>query len=201
MSTLENLRGLARGEIKNLDPNGRVWSDAEIDNAVNNALSDIQAAGAFSWPENQKVGSIQTAAGVEEYDLPTGFVSVKALRGTSSNPSVISKEQAVLRGAASGNPFAFYVYGRKIGFYPVPVASETFSMAYSAAHPKLTSGVDSQFPEEFDQAIACRAAYYVIRSRPNLMNLAEQKKRQSDDDIASLFAQNRFRASGAYGTF
>lgn len=201
MSSLSTLRSLTRGELKNVDPNGRVWSDSEIDNAVNNAFADVQAAGNFDWPANQKATTVPVVAGTAEYALPTGFVSVKALRGVSLRPMPVTYAQVVLAGPASGTPWGFYLYGDKLGLYPTPVAGDTLSMAYAAAHPKLTDSVPCAFAEEFDQAIACRAAYYVVRSRPNMSDMAERKKRQSDDDIASLFASNRFRASGAYGTF
>jgi hypothetical protein len=52
MSTLSVLRSRVRAETKK-DPNGKVWSDSEVNNAVNQAVFQIQSDTSFGLPETQ----------------------------------------------------------------------------------------------------------------------------------------------------
>lgn len=54
-----------------LDRVGRVWSDEEWNDAINEAILEIQNRGDFKWIENQQETTFPAIVDQQEYDLST----------------------------------------------------------------------------------------------------------------------------------
>jgi len=53
-----------------LDPNGRIWSNADLLEAINEALYTVQTATFYGWQDNDQTFTITSVANQAEYDLP-----------------------------------------------------------------------------------------------------------------------------------
>jgi hypothetical protein len=196
-TTLSNLRAYARAEMKNMDPNGKVWDDAAMDRAVNDGYRMVQKMGAYAWPANQATGTVAVVAGTQEHDLPTDFVSLRAVRATSWNLSLGYKEDFFNRSQSQGVPFAYYLEGSKLGLYPIPASGDTLQLLYNKRLATLTSVQDSQFSEAYDTAVAKAAAYSILSGSPRFAREAQNKLAELQTEIATLTMQDRFRDRNA----
>jgi len=60
-TTRSQLRADVRTELKK-DPNGKIWSNPELNNYINKAYLKVQKDGNFQWRENQANTTFSTVA-------------------------------------------------------------------------------------------------------------------------------------------
>lgn len=190
------LRSYARQEMKNVDPNGKVWDDTAVTAALNNGYAKVQAAGTYAWPENQATGSVVFVGGVAEAALPADFVSLRTLR-SSWNLSAGSKEDFFnVDPTQTGVPYAYYLEGANLGLFPTPASGGTVAILYNKVLPALTDSVGSALPVAFDIAIAKAAAYHILSGSPRFAVEAQNKLAEFNLEMNKL-AFYRFRDRAA----
>lgn len=164
MSTLLNLRSRLRTELK-VDPNGRIWSDATLDTALNQAVLQIQQDGDFDWHFNDAVNSETTVASTATYALPSDFVRLE-LNTVKYNSS--SLEQVDYRWlfrtnsslAVDGTPAYYYLRGTNIGLFKRPNDTLTLEYLYRSKLTAMSDDADdSGLPSDFDEAVTHFTCY------------------------------------------
>lgn len=193
MSSLSTLRSLVRQEMKNMDPNGKVWSDSQVDQAVNDAQRRVQRMGAFQWPANAATANVSVTAGVQESDLPSDFVKARRVRLLNVDLQETVKDD-VFGDTSVGQPAFFYLEGTKIGLSPTPSGSGTIDMLYWKSLPTITDSVPCALPDDFDRAIGKAGAYYLLAGSPRYAQAAQQKLAELTFDVADLNSRYRFRS-------
>lgn len=196
-TTLAQLRSYARAEMKNMDPNGKVWDDTAMDRAVNDGYRMVQKMGTYAWPANQATGTVTVAAGTQEHDLPADFVSLRALRATTWNLSAAAKEDFFSQQPAMGSPYAYYLEGSKLGLWPIPASGDTLQLLYNKELATLTDSQDSQFSAKYDTAVAKAAAYSILSGSPRFAREAQNKLQELQTEVATLTMADRFRDRNA----
>ncbi len=194
MSSLSTLRDLARQEMKNMDPNGRVWSDSQVDAAVNDGQRRVQLSGNYAWPANSASATV-TQVPRGESDLPADFARVRVVKYGASKLDRVEKDD-VFGETASGLPAYYYVDGGKMGFSPLPSMAGSVSLLYWKALPTITDLVDCSLPSDFDRAIAKAAAYYLLAGTPRYAQAAAGKLAEYNLELAPLTIRYRFTDDG-----
>ena len=163
-TTLSDLVSKLRGYMK-MDPNDAIWSTSAKQDAINVAYQQVQRDGNFKWPENEATVTFNTVGGTQEYAFPTyiaDFAKLDMVQFTDTTGELYPYTKSVaLRNALSGTgrPSNYYLYNKKLGFYPTPDTSYPVRVLYRKRLPTLTDSVDSEFDEDFDDAIVMYAAY------------------------------------------
>lgn len=163
MSTLAEIRARVSNRFSKVDPNNRVWDQDSIKSKINDAIEQIQSAGNYSWPFNEKSYTGNTVISQAGYDLPANFVRLKDgdFRNVyhSTYGYLIGSTRESLRSiygilTATGTPTYFYFYANQINFYYIPNAVATFSFDYLGAVTAMDAeDDDSGLPSRFDKAI------------------------------------------------
>lgn len=163
MSTLAQIRAKVSARFSKVDPNNKVWDLNSIKDKINDAIEQIQSAGSYSWPFNEKSYSGSTVISQAGYDLPSGFVRLKDanLQNVYYNGygHLIGSTREYLKSiygvlTATGTPYYFYFYADQINFYYIPNAVATFSFDYLGAVTAMAEEDDeSGLPSRFDRAI------------------------------------------------
>jgi len=164
MSTLVELRTLTRNAYSKIDPNAKVWDANTLDHYINEAYRKIQRDVWFDIPECQDSVDLVTVSGTTEYDRPSDFQKVMGFFQDWYELTRITKEYFLRSRSTESKPCSYYMYGGKIGFYPTPDNTYTITMTYNKTLPKLTDTVDSELPEDYDDAIASYACYLMMIS-------------------------------------
>lgn len=111
-----------------------------------------------------------TVSGIQEYTLPSDFLSFKRVEDASSGAPIdpmdlnerYTAPQAITGGAipiASMQPVGFYVTGNSIGFVPVPQGNYRVRMVYVQRPAFLVNGTDVPvIPYEWRDMCCMRAA-------------------------------------------
>lgn len=137
------LRASFRNEIKT-DPNGKIWSDAEVNNFADIALLKLQRDGDFRWAENENGSTTFTlVAGTREYSLPSDFGRMELVQRSSDILEMTTFEDVRYHNPldVQSTPNEYYLRGSNIGFDPVPNAGTTVNAYYRKRLPYLTSDV------------------------------------------------------------
>ena len=110
MSTRSQLRSKLRTELK-IDPNGKVWSDATLNQFINSAYFQVQKDGNFNWRENDGNYSFSLSSGTQEYALPTGFIRTDLVRYNGTELTATTKVDLKRQYASfvNGTPSKYYV--------------------------------------------------------------------------------------------
>lgn len=163
MSTLSALRSRARTELK-IDPNGRVWSDATLNQNINQAVLQIQQDGDYNWDFNDGDYSVPTVASTATYALPSDFVRIEyGSIKWNENPLDPKDYRTLFRNydlTQEGTVGWYYLRGSNIGLYPIPDNAQTLTYLYRAKLATMSSDTDdSGMPDAFDEAICAYAEF------------------------------------------
>jgi len=114
-TTLSTLRSGTRSEFK-LDRLGKVWSDPEVNDAINEGILEIQNKGDFKWKENEKTTTLSTVASQQEYDLSTlitDFITLDLVKyeGNAIDSTEYKTINALYTTFPEGTPNSYYLYG------------------------------------------------------------------------------------------
>lgn len=167
MSSLTTLRTKTRGQKIKIDPNSKIFSDSVLDGFINDAYFQIQKDWGFRWRENYDNTEQSSTAGTGEYSLPSDFVKLDLIRYNGDDLKKTTKKELKIQNSSlttQGNPYYYYIYGNVYGIYPLPDSTKTIDIDYFKRLPTITTSVDSDFPIDFDNAIACYAAYLAFLS-------------------------------------
>jgi hypothetical protein len=156
MSSLAVLKASFNNDVR-INKNYKLWSEALVEDYVNQAYFQVQKDASFSWPENQT--SVALTITGAEVTLPADFITVDMVKHGDNTLQKIDKLELIDRNnnAVSGEPTYYYLYGGKIGFDKIP--TKTTTLYYKKKLPEMTSLVDSSFSSLFDLMIIKYAAY------------------------------------------
>lgn len=164
MSTLIELRTLTRTAYSKIDPNAKVWDNNTVDHYINEAYRKIQRDVWFDIPECQDSIDISTVSGVSEYNKPSDLQKIIRFFQDWYELTRITKEYFLKSRASESKPCSYYMYGNKIWFYPTPDNAYSITLLYNRKLPKITVDMDSELPDEYDDAIASYACYLMMIS-------------------------------------
>lgn len=183
---LTALRTALNKELK-IDPNNKIWSLEEKDQAINDAYEQIQNDGDYNWRENQANVSVTTTGGTQEYDLPADFIRLEAL--IIDNYPMRPKDYIDvkrLENTSNSKPNEYYLRAGKYGFYPTPDASYSLDFIYRKKLPTITSSVDAAFPASFMRAIAKYSAFIILSTPRGNEGVASVKLNDYEREINKL---------------
>lgn len=187
-----------RTEYIRIDPNGKIWSDAVIDAYINRAYTQIQKDWQYKRRENIEDIIFNTVAWTQEYSLPTDYIALNLVRYnnqylTETNKITLKMENQN-NPMVSWTPYQYYLYGNNIGLYPIPNSTGTIDLEYLKKLPKITTSEDSQFPEEFDDAICAYAKYiaFMGNNKPEAMASLWDYQQLMDTLRSSYIYQDTF---------
>lgn len=193
-TNLSKLRSMGRSEMK-LDRVWRVWNNEEWDNAINEAILEIQNQWDFKWDENQKTATFDSVEDQQEYDIKTlipDFIGLDLVK-YSDNP-INSVDYINLKASYSQfpewTPTSYYLYGGKIGLNPIPTVIDTVDITYRWILTDLEDDLDeSPFGTNFDRAIVLYACYVLLNKPGDSKNFqrGEIKLKRFNEVIARLY--------------
>jgi len=161
MSSLAELRAIARDLYLKIDPNWKIWTNSTLDWYINRGYLQVQKDWWNRRREQQADWVITTIAATSNYPYPSDFLKITGIVNGTLELYKTYKEN-ILKSwliTNTGNPSAYYIYGSNIWLFPIPIATETISYTYNKRLPKITESQDSLFPEDFDDAICLYAVY------------------------------------------
>lgn len=129
-------------------------ADSTIDLYLQRGLEALNRIVGYAWKDDT---SVSTASGTQEYTLPTDCVEILyVLYGTTLIPKTdlddLRRDGIDWRGTTAAPPTFYYVFGRKLGFYPKPNATTTVTLRYIAAPLDFTASGFDQLADQ-DQAL------------------------------------------------
>lgn len=161
-TTLSDLRSDVRTEMKT-DPNGKVWSNAQLTDFANQAYLQVQMDGNFGWGVSENGSSSQTfTAGTQEYSMPSDFGRLEFILLSGNKLQPLSFEEAKIRNPNStqSTPTHYYIRGSSIGFDPVPNSASSATIYYRKILTALSSDSDAiSFSDNFAPAMVKYMAY------------------------------------------
>ena len=163
MTTLSNFRTGVRDRLAVSD-NDTFLTDTRLADFINQAIRQITLE--HDWPWLQKTTTIQTVAGVSEYDLPDDFLRMGSLVQVGSNRELeYQPVQQADRWISEGNPLVFSIYGGKLLLKPTPNGELEFQLRYICYEPELVSGSDvALIPDYWDDGVLEFSVYLAARS-------------------------------------
>jgi hypothetical protein len=204
-TTLSTLRSGTRSEFK-LDRLGKVWSDPEVNDAINEGILEIQNKGDFKWKENEKTTTLSTVASQQEYDLSTlitDFITLDLVKyeGNAIDSTEYKTINALYTTFPEGTPNSYYLYGWQLWLNPIPTEVGVVDITYRGILDDLTSDSDeSPFSTKFDKAIKLYASYVLLSKPWDAKN--EQRARLKLDkfqaEVAKLMKTFLFQDRGQF---
>jgi len=193
MSTLETLTAKLRTELK-IDPNGRIWNDATLARALNDAVGQIESDGNFDWHFSTAENTENTVVGQAWYDLPDNFVRLEAdtvmYNGAEIDP--IDYNYAWKAGFfdTNGTPSVYSVWGDKMYLGLRPSEIKALKYLYKKKQALMTIITsDSGLPVGFDLPITKWAAYLCWSTIEGKENKAISAAQDYQESMKAMFAQ------------
>ena len=161
MSSLIELRAIARDLYLKIDPNWKIRSNSTLDWYINRGYLQVQKDWWNRRREQQADWVITTIAGTSSYPYPSDFLKITAIVNNTLELYKTTKDDILRRGLIANTwiPTAYYIYWSSIWLFPIPVSIQTISYNYIKRLPKITESQDSLLPEDFDDAICLYAVY------------------------------------------
>lgn len=100
------------------------------------------------------------ADATQEYDLPADFAAAINCWAGGVELENLTLSRALTYGGGAAFPFAYYTYGTKIGFAPVPSSATAVTMLY-AQLPTPLATYDDTLDERFGEEYADILVHYV----------------------------------------
>lgn len=189
-STRAELRADVRLELKK-DPNGRIWSDAELNNYINKAYLKVQKDWNFQWRENQGNNTQSTVVWTQQYTLPTDFGKIQLVRFNWTNliPTTKVTLKRQYSSFVSWTPSQYYLFGNYIWLDVLPSSVWTLDIDYQKRLTAFTADADvCAFNDDFDLAIVKYAAYLAWSSIDGKQNTAAAQLWEYQLEIDTLYS-------------
>lgn len=129
--------------------------DTTVDYYLQRGLEALNEIVGFAYADDT---SISTADGTQEYALPSTVVRVEWVEYGTTMLERLDQEEfrqtgVAFRTTTKSTPTKYYLYGRKIGFYPKPDAVTSITIRHVKSPADFTSvGFDSQLSDQ-DQPV------------------------------------------------
>lgn len=161
MSSLIELRAIARDLYLKIDPNWKIWNNSTLDWYINRGYLQVQKDWGNRRREQQADWMITTIAATSNYPYPSDFLKITGIVNDTLELYKTYKEDILKNWLITntGIPTAYYIYGSNIWLFPIPTSTQTISYTYNKRLPKITESQDSVLPEYFDDAICLYAVY------------------------------------------
>lgn len=170
---VNELYSCIRSEMR-VDRRGRIWSNADLLDAINEAIFSIQASTNFGWEQNDTCTIIDTVSGQEEYDLPNNLQAIKLVEHRDDTLMSTSKLDVIEMNdnLPSGTPQFYYIYGGKLWLSPIPTVSNVQVKIYNQKFlTPLSQDTDTlPFPAQFKKAVTLFAAYDLFSQTSDAKN-------------------------------
>ena len=159
MSSLTSLISKSRANVIKIDPQARVFSDAELTTFINESQNILSTDFSDDIPEQQKKVTWSIIAWQQEYVLDTVFSLYKKINHVSMDECDISEISDGIWDASR-----YCIYGTTIYTDTIPSSSKSVTVFYSAALPEITSSVNCTLPTKYDLALVYYASYLALMS-------------------------------------
>lgn len=175
-TTLAALVARLNSEIK-IDKNNKIWSEDDKEQFINDAYFQVQKDMSFKLRANQASLTFSTAAGTQEYALPSNFITARLVtyNGEPLDKTEYEDLKEQNQGNAQGTPYEYYIYGDNIGLNSIPDAVGTVILYYRKRLPTLTDSQNTVLVTDFDLAIIKYAAYLLWSTPRGNRDTAQEK--------------------------
>lgn len=188
MSTLSELRIKSRKEIK-IDPNGKIWGDAEMNDYINDAIFQVQKDWGFKWTQNMANTSYNLTSWTRTYALPTWFISIDIVRYNWTE-LLMTDKKTVKRQYASfvaWTPSEFYIDWSNISYNVIPNVTWLIDFDFYKKLTVLSADTDEcAFPEDYDSAIIKYVAYLAWGTSKGSEQTSQIKLQEYSKKVDSL---------------
>lgn len=161
-TTLVNLRVKCRTAYLKIDPNAKVRDDNMLDFYLNEWKRQVQNDAFFELPENQDETVITTEWGTQEYDLPTNFRKMESVFINWHQLRLSNKSKCMWN--SQWIPSEYYLFGNKIGFYPIPSKPIDVDLVFSKELNEMDLVIWTELPVDYDDVIVLYATYLMLMS-------------------------------------
>ncbi len=161
-TTLVNLRVKCRTAYLKIDPNAKVRDDNMLDFYLNEWKRQVQNDAFFDLPENQDETTISLIWGTQEYDLPTNFRKMESVTMDGRQLKLSNKSKCMW--SNEWIPSEYYLFGNKIGLYPIPNISKDIDLVYSKELNEMDLVIGTELPVDYDDLIVLYATYLMLMS-------------------------------------
>ena len=172
--TLSELYTKVRSEMK-VDRNGRIWSNADIKDAINNTILTVQKAANFNWQFNDACQIIQTVADQAEYSLSSDSQGLQLVEYNKDALRTTNKLEieALNKTLPSWTPRFYYVYGGNLGLSPIPTTSnQEIKVFYQKFLVPLSDDSDTlPFPSDFTKTVVLYTSYDLFAQTSDSKNI------------------------------
>lgn len=189
--TLSELYAKVRSEMK-VDRNGRIWSNADIKEAINLAILTVQKAANFNWQMNDTFQTIQTVAWQAEYTLAIDTQGLELVEYNKSDLHTANKLEieALNKTLPSGTPRFYYVYWGNLWLSPIPTTSnQEIKIWYQKFLVPLSADTDTlPFPYDFCKTVVLYASYDLFAQTSDSKNIqrADVKKTRYKEELNTI---------------
>jgi len=167
-STRSQLRTLTNQEIK-IDRLYKIWSEAEYNQAIDEALFYINSRGDGKWQMQDQTATGLTTVDQQFYDTPDDYLWLKVVEFNDRALTRVEYDDLVRQYTEfpTGTPTQYCLYKGKICLNPIPTQEGVLKMVYSKKVVNLTTDeTESPFANRFDRAVALYAAF-ILLSQPS----------------------------------
>jgi len=175
-----------------IDPNGGIFDDQQLINAINQALFRFQKDGGFAWSQNEKTPyTVSIVPGTQEYAIPADLVKIQLVR---LDGEVLTKtDKLTLKSQStsfnSGKPGMYYTRGGNIGLNLIPTSGTTLEIDYLGMLDILENDADViPFPDQHIQAILKYAAYLIWSNPRGDESTAAARYADYQNELATLMS-------------
>lgn len=184
MSTLSVLRSRVRAETKK-DPNGKVWSDSEVNNAVNQAVFQIQSDTSFGLPETQT--STTVSVWPSGYNIPSTWAKVDKVYYWSNELLSVDYTTVAQFTDTTSSPSGYSIYGWILRLHGIPTWALSVLVVFSSDITQMSADGDTCIlPNEYDRAITLFWAYILMSQFSQFFPEASAKKTMYDSEVSRL---------------
>ena len=205
--TRAQLRTSVRTEMK-LDRRWKIWDDSEVNEAIDDSISQVAVDNDYRWEELLTTGNDVTVADQQEYDLPSDFVTLDLVRlnGIVLDTTTFKELKTIYQTFPSGSPTHYYDKDYKLGLNPITTTDWTaIDYEYRAAPVPMTDDADTMiYKDNMKRAVVLNASFILFGKFSDQQNLTrakakealyeqelwKAKKRNSLWDIAQIFYKN-----------
>lgn len=187
--TLWDLISKVRSEMK-LDRTWRIWGDADVIDAINSAILEVQKKTFFGWQYNDTSATILTTADQYIYDLPLNIQGATVITLNGSPMRSTQKEFVVENEGYTGTPTYYAIWNGKLQVFPTPtVSNQVIELYFQKILTPLVDTTDLlPFPYNFTRAVVLFASYDLFSQTSDSQNYqrGQIKKQRYTEEINKL---------------
>lgn len=189
--SLSELYTKVRKEMR-VDRTGRIWSNEDIKDALNESIRTVQKATNFWWQQNDSCQTIQTVNWQNEYSLDTNTQWIKLVQYNWKNLYSAQKEELLkdYETVPTWTPRYYYVWNGNLWLWPTPsVSNKEVKINYQKFLVPLENDTDTlPFPFDFTKTVVLFAAYSLFTQTSDSQNIqrANVKKSRYNEELNTI---------------